>query len=116
MPFQAELPGSAAELDDPVTAPWRGLAGCLTRRPRQRGQHHAPTGSFLGRLDQEFSQRDIDVNIVEFEVEGGPHVGGTHEARRSVVLASHLPQFLAFGEGHLEPAVGAGGGSRQWRI
>ena len=29
----------------------------------------------------------------------------------SVVLASHPPQFLAFGEGHLQPAVAAGNGA-----
>ena len=68
-------------------------------------------GSFLGRLDQEFPQRDIDVNIVEFEVEGGLHIGGADDACRSVVLPSHPPQFLAFGEGHLDPAVAAGNGA-----
>ena len=98
-------------LDNPVSPPWRGLAVRLTRCPGQRGQHHAPTGSFLGRLDQEFPQRDIDVDIVEFEVEGGLHVGRAYEARRSAVLASHSPQFLAFGEGHLQPAVAAGNGA-----
>ena len=95
--FSRELRASAGELDNPVSQPWRGLAVRLTRRPRQRGQHHAPTGSFLGRLDKELLERDINVNIVEFEVEGGPNVGGAYEARRSVVLASHPPQFLAFG-------------------
>ena len=109
--FSRELPAGAGELNNPVSQPWRGLAVRLTRRPRQRGQHYAPTGSFLGRLDKEFLQRDIDVDIVEFEVEGGLHVGGAAEARRSVVLASHEPQFLAFGEAHLEPAVAAGNGA-----
>ena len=66
--FSRELQASAGELNDPVSPPWRGLAVRLTRRPGQRGQHHAPPGSFLGRLDQEFPQRDIDVDIVEFEV------------------------------------------------
>ena len=98
-------------LDNPVSPPWRGLAVRLTRCPGQRGQHHAPTGSFLGRLDQEFPQRDIDVDIVEFEVEGGLHVGRAYEARRSAVLASHPPQFLAFGERHLQPEVAAGNGA-----
>ena len=106
-----ELQAGAAELDNPVSPPWRGLAVRLIRRSRQRGQHHAPAGSFLGRLDKEFLQRDIDVNIVEFEVECGPHVGGAHEACRGVVLLAHPPQFLAFGEGHLQPAVAAGNGA-----
>ena len=47
----------------------------------------------------------------EFEVEGGPHVCGAYDARRGVVLPSHPPQFLAFGEGHLDPAVAAGNGA-----
>ena len=51
---------------------------------------------------------NIDVDIVEFEVEGGPHVSGADDARRGVVLATHPPQFFAFGEGHLEPPVAAG--------
>ncbi len=50
--FPRELRASVGELYDPVPPPWRGLAVRLTRRPGQRGQHHAPTGSFLGRLDQ----------------------------------------------------------------
>ena len=74
--FPRELQAGAGELNDPVSAPWGGLAVRSTLRPGQRGQHHAPSGSVLGRLDQEFTQRDIDVDIVEFEVEGGPHVGG----------------------------------------
>ena len=109
--FSRKLPDSAGELDDSVSPPWRGPAVRLTRRPGQRGQHHAPTGIFLGRLDQEFSQRNIDVEISEFEVEGGPHVGGAYEARRRVVLASLLPQSLALGEGHVDPAVAAGNGA-----
>ena len=109
--FPRELQADAGELDNPVSPPWRGLAVRLTCRPGQRGQHHAPTGGFLGRLDQEFPQRDIDVDIVQFEVEGGPHVGRAYEARRGVVLPSHSPQFLAFGEGHLQPAVAAGNGA-----
>ena len=109
--FSREFTAGAGELDDPVSPPWRGLAVRLTRRPRQRGQHHAPTGIFLGYLDQEFPQRDIDVDIGEFEVEGGLHVGGADEARRGVVLASLLPQSFAFGEGHLDPAVAAGNGA-----
>ena len=56
-----------------------------TRRPGQRGQHDAPTGNILGGLDQEFLERDIYVDIVEFEVEGGPHVGGADDARGGVV-------------------------------
>ena len=68
-------------------------------------------GSFLGRLDQVFAQRDIDVNIVEFEVECGLHVSWANDARCSVVLTSRPPQFLAFGEGHLDPAVAAGNGA-----
>ncbi len=32
-------------------------------------------------------------------------MGGAYKARRNIVLASHSPQFLAFGEGHLQPAV-----------
>ena len=109
--FSRELQAGAGELNKAVSLPWRGLAVRLTRRPGQRGQHHAPTGSFLGRLDQKFPQRDIDVDIVEFEVEGGLHVGGADEARRGVVLASLLPQSFAFGEGHLDPAVAAGNGA-----
>ena len=38
-------------------------------------------------------------------------MGGADGARCSVVLASDAPQFLAFGEGHLEPAVAAGNGA-----
>ena len=94
-----------------VFQPWRGLAVRLTRRSRQRGQHHTPTGSFLGRLDKEFPQRDIDVDIVEFEVEGCLHVGRADEPRRGVVLPSHPPQFLAFGEAHLLPVVATGNGA-----
>ena len=109
--FPWELQAGADESNDPVSSPWRGLAARLTLHPGQRGQHHAPTGSFLGRLDQEFPQRDIDVDIVEFEVEGGPHVDGADEARRGVVFPSHPPQFLALGEGHLDPAVAAGNGA-----
>ena len=71
-----------AELDNPVSAPRRGLAVRLTRRSRQRGQHHAPTGGILGRLDQQFPHWNIDVDIVEFEVEGGLHVGGADDALR----------------------------------
>ena len=74
--FTRELQAGAGELNKAVSLPWRGLAVRLTRRPGQRGQHHAPTGSFLGRLDQEFLKRNIDVDIVEFEVECGLHVGG----------------------------------------
>ena len=84
--FSRKLPASAGELDNPVSPSWHGLAVRLPRRPGQWGQHHAPTGSFLGRLNQEFPQRDIDVDIVEFEVEGGLHVGGADDARCSVVL------------------------------
>ena len=109
--FSREFPAGAGELDNPVSTPWRRLAVRLTCRPGQRGQHHPPTGSVLGRLDQEFLQRDIDVDIVEFEVEGSPDVGRAHDARRSVVLPSHPPQFLAFGEGHLDPALAAGNGA-----
>ena len=106
-----ELQASAGELNNSASPPWRGLAVRLTRRPGQRGQHHAPTGIFLGRLDQEFPQRDIDVYFVEFEVEGGLHVGEADEARCSVVLPPLLPQSFAFGEGHLDPAVAAGNGA-----
>ena len=38
-------------------------------------------------------------------------MGRADEARRSIVIAAHLPQFLAFGEGHLDPAVAAGNGA-----
>ena len=109
--FSRELPASAGELNNPVSPTRCGLGVRLTRRPGQRGQHYAPTGSFLGRLDKEFRQRDIDVDIVEFEVEGGLHVSGADDARRGIVLASHPPQFLAFGESHLDPAVAAGNGA-----
>ena len=109
--FSRELPAGAGELNNPVSPTRRGLGVRLTRRPGQRGQHHAPTGSFLGRLDKEFRQRDIDVDIVEFEVEGGLHVSGADDARRGIVLASHPPQFLAFGEGHPQPAVAARDGA-----
>ena len=98
-------------LDNPVSPPWRGLAVRLTRRLRQRGQHHAPTGSILGCLDQEFAHRDIDVDIVEFVIEGSLHVGRAYDARRGVVLPSHLPQLLALGEGHLRAAVAADDGA-----
>ena len=60
---------------------------------------------------QEFSQRDIDVDIVEFEVEGGLHVCRAYDASRSVVLPSHPPQFIAFSECHLQPAVATGNGA-----
>ena len=106
-----ELQASAGELNNPASPPWRGLAVRLARRPGQRGQYYAPTGIFLGRLDQDFPQRDIDVYFVEFEVEGGLHVGEADEACCSVVLASLLPQSFAFGEGHLDPAVAAGNGA-----
>ena len=109
--FPRELQADAGELDNPISLSWHGLAVRLTRRPRQRGQHHPPTGSVLGRLDQELLERDINVDIVEFEVEGGLHVGRADEARRGVVLPSHSPQFLAFGEGHLQPSVAAGNGA-----
>ena len=109
--FSRELQADAGELDNPIPLSWHGLVVRLTRRPRQRGQHHAPTGSFLGRLDQELLERDINVDIVEFEVEGGLHVGRADEARRSIVIEAHLPQFLAFGEGNLDPAVAAGNGA-----
>ena len=109
--FPWELQAGAGELNDPVYLPWHGLAVRFTRRPGQRCQHHAPTGSFLGRLDKEFLERDIDVNIVEFEVEGGPHMGRAYDARCGVVLPSHPPQFLAFGERHLDPAVAAENGA-----
>ena len=66
--FSRESQASAGELNNSVSPSWRGLAVRPTRRPGQQGQHHAPPGSFLGRLDQEFPQRDIDVNIVEFEL------------------------------------------------
>ena len=98
-------------LDNPVSLPWHGLAVRLTRRPRQGGQHHPPTGSVLGRLDQEFLERDIDVDIVEFEVESSLHVGRADEARRGVVRPSHSPQFLAFGEGHPPLVVAASDGA-----
>ena len=39
---------------------------------------------------------------------------GAYDARRGVVLPSHSPQFLAFGEGHLEPAVAADDGAFDW--
>ena len=91
--FSRELRVGVEGLDNPVSPPWHGLAVRLTRRPRQRGQHHAPTGSILGCLDQKFPQRDIDVDIVEFEVEGGPHVGRAYEARRGVMLPSHPPRM-----------------------
>ena len=98
-------------LDNPVSPPWHGLAVRLTGGPGQRGQHHAPTGSFLGRLDQELFERDIDVDIVELEVEGCLHVGRADETRRGVILASHPPQFLALGEGHLPLVVAASDGA-----
>ena len=39
------------------------------------------------------------------------HMGGANDSSRSIVLASHPPKFLAFGEGHLQPAVAAGNGA-----
>ena len=98
-------------LDNPVSLPWRGLVVRLTRRPRQRGQDHAPTESFLGRLDKKFLQRNVDVDIVEFEIEGSLHVGRADEARRGVIFPSHPPQFLALGEGHLPLVVAASDGA-----
>ena len=35
-------------------------------------------------------------------------MGKAYDARCRVVIPSHPPQFLAFGEGHLGPAVAAG--------
>ena len=99
------------QLDNPVSTPGCGLTVRLTGRSRQRGQHHAPTGSILGCLYQEFPHWNIDVDIVEFEIEGGRHVGRAYDARRGVVLPSHPPQLLAFGEGHLQPAVAARDGA-----
>ena len=52
-----------------------------------------------------------NVNIVEFVIEDGLHVCGADDARSGVVLASHPPQFLAFGEGHLQSAVAARNGA-----
>ena len=109
--FPREPQASTAELNYPVSPSWRGLAFRLTRRPSQRGQHHTPTGSFLGRLDKEFLQRNIDVDIVEFEIEGGLYVGRAYDARRGAVLSTHPPKFLSFGEGHLQPAVTTGNGA-----
>ena len=54
---------------------------------------------------------DINVDIVEFEVEGSLHMGRAYDARRGVVLATYPPQLFAFGEGHLEPPVAAGNGA-----
>ena len=62
--FTRELQAGAGELNNPVSPTWRGLAVRLTRPPGQRGQYHAPTGSFLGRLYQEFPQRHINVNTM----------------------------------------------------
>ena len=42
-----ELPTSAGELNYPVSLIQSGLAVRLTLRPRQRGQHHPPTGGSL---------------------------------------------------------------------
>ena len=109
--FTRELQAGEGELNKPISLPWRGPAVRLTRRPGQWGQHYAPTGSFLGRLYQEFPQRHINVNTIEFEVEGGLHVSGADDVRCSVVLASHPPHFFAFGKGHLDPAVAVGNGA-----
>ena len=38
-------------------------------------------------------------------------MGRAYDARRGAVLASHPPQFLAFSEGHLQPAVTTGNGA-----
>ena len=54
---------------------------------------------------------NIDVDIVGFEIEGSLHVGGADETRRGVVLPSHPPQLLAFGEGRLPLVVAAGDGA-----
>ncbi len=105
------VPIGAGGLDSLVSPPWRGLAVRLTRRPRQRGQHCSPTGSVPGCLYQEFPQGNINVDIVEFEVEGSLHVGRADEARRSVILTPHLPHFLALGEGHPPPVVAASDGA-----
>ena len=37
--------------------------------------------------------------------------GRAYDARRGAVLASHPPQFLSSGEGHLQPAVATGNGA-----
>ncbi len=109
--LSGELRACVDGLDNPVSRPWCRLAVRLTRDPRQRGQDHAPTGSFLGRLDQEFLQRNIDVDIVELEIEGCLHVGRADEARRGGIILSHPPQLLAFSEGHLPLVVAARDGA-----
>ena len=38
-------------------------------------------------------------------------MGRAYQARCGIVLASHPPQFLAFGEGHFLPAMTAGNGA-----
>ena len=45
------------------------------------------------------------------KLKASPHVGRADEARRSVVLPSHPPQLLPFGQGHPQPAVTAGDGA-----
>ena len=45
------------------------------------------------------------------QLEGSPHVGRAYDARCGVVLPSHPPQFLAFGERHLPLVVAASNGA-----
>ena len=43
-------------------------------------------------------------------------MGRAYEARRRVVLPTHSPEFLALGEGHLQPSVAAGNGAFDWNF
>ena len=93
-------------------SPRLAWTGCPAHPPLQaagsasRGNGESPWMPRRG-----IPQRDVDVNIVEFEVEGGLHVSGADDAHCRVVLPSHPPQFLAFGQSHLDPAVAAGNGA-----
>ena len=68
-------------------------------------------GVFLDASTRSSFQGDINVDIVELPIEGGLHVGRAYQARRGIVLASHPPQFLAFGEGHLQATMAASNGA-----
>ena len=98
-------------LNNPVSRPWGGLAVRLTRRPGQWVSITRQWGVSLDASTRNSPHRDIDVNIVEFVIEGGLHVGRTGEARCGIVRPSHPPQFLTFGKGHLPLVVAASDGA-----
>ena len=86
--YPRELQAGAGELNDPGSPPRRGLAVQLTCPPRAEESTSRANGSFLGCLHREFPYWNIDIDIVEFEIEGGLHVGWAFDAHRGVVLPS----------------------------